>query len=400
MRSTHRHALGVLALSVLLTAVGTASCVAEPRVPADDGEVLERLPVSLLDPRMRQLAAMRAALLQRPDDVALATRLASLYVEAGRRGSDPRFYGYAQGALAPWWQAVDAPLPVLVLRATIRQHDHDFPGALADLAAALRADPANAQAWLTQAIVQQVRGDYAAARESCLAVLQLANPLVAVTCLSSVDSLHGAAAKSYDILYRALEQHPANNESERRWALTTLAEIAARRGDPERADAHYRAALSLEGRDDYLLGSYADFLLDQGRAGAVRELLAGATRADALLLRLALAESVLRAPEVAADVQALRDRFAAARLRGDAVHRREEARFALDVLGDPHSALQLARDNWQVQREPWDARILLESALASGDAAAAQPAVEFVSGAGLEDVTLTGLTKRVQDATR
>jgi len=128
--------------------------------------------------------------------------------------------------------------------------------------------------------------------------------------------------------------------------------------------------------------------------------LAGATRADALLLRLALADQALQVPAFAADLQALQDRFAAARLRGDTVHRREEARFALALLGDPRRALQLARENWDVQREPWDARILLEAALASGDAAAARPAVEFLNGAGLEDVTLAPLTKRVEDATR
>lgn len=400
MRPAHRDALAALTISALLMVGAATACVAEPRVPTDDAEVLEQLPVSLLDPRLRELAALRAALRQHADDVGLASRLAARYIEEGRRASDPRFYGYAQGALAPWWQTAEPPTPVLVLRATIRQHDHDFPGALADLASALRADPDNAQAWLTQAVVQQVRGEYAAARDSCLAVLQLAHPLVAVTCLSSVDSLHGAAAKSYDRLSRALVQHPADNEAERRWALTTLAEIAARRGEPERAEAHYRAALSLEGRDDYLLGSYADFLLDQGRAAAVRELLADATRVDALLLRLALADKALQTAALAANVQALHDRFAAARLRGDTVHRREEARFALELVGDPARALQLARDNWDVQREPWDARILLEAALASGDSAAAKPAVEFLNRVGLEDVTLAALAKRLQQATR
>jgi hypothetical protein len=64
-----------------------------------------------------------------------------------------------------------------------------------------------------------------------------------------------------------------------------------------------------------------------------------------------------------------RDRFEASRLRGDRVHVREEARFTLHLLNDPKKALQLAQENWQVQKEPADARILLESALAAQDAA-------------------------------
>jgi hypothetical protein len=102
---------------------------------------------------------------------------------------------------------------------------------------------------------------------------------------------------------------------------------------------------------------------------------------------------------LAAHVQALRDRFAAARLRGDAVHRREEARFALHLLAEPSIAVQLARENWKVQREPPDARILLEAALASGDGAAARPALEFLAATGLEDVRLAALAAEAQQAT-
>jgi len=184
------------------------------------------------------------------------------------------------------------------------------------------------------------------------------------------------------------------------WALTTLGEIAARTGRAQAAEEHFQQALSLGRTDDYLLGAYADFLLDQGRASAARDLLKDATRADALLLRLALAEQALGSPQLASHVQTLQDRFAAAHLRGDTVHRREEARFALRLLGEPRVAVQLAHDNWEVQREPWDARILLESALASGDYAAAQPVIEFLARTALEDAALAHLAGQLQSAQR
>jgi hypothetical protein len=65
----------------------------------------------------------------------------------------------------------------------------------------------------------------------------------------------------------------------------------------------------------------------------------------------------------------LRARFAASQLRGDRVHLREEARFTLELLGDPQAALALARENWTVQKELPDLRLLLESSLASSDLA-------------------------------
>lgn len=372
----------------VLALAGAAPARAEPFVPADDTVVLERLPISPRDPAARRLRELRAELAARPDDLDVATRVARSYIDAGRATSDPRYYGYAQGALAPWWTAAHPPVPVLVLRATIRQHDHDFDAALHDLDLALRDDPTNAQAWLTQAIVQQVRGEYAAARASCLTVLQLATPLVGVICVSSVDSLSGAAATSYAALSRALERATNADAATRLWALTTLAEMAARRGETARAEAHFAQALALGRRDDYLLAAYADFLLDQGRPQAVQEQLRDLTQSDALLLRLALAEARLAAPERAAHVQLLRDRFAAARLRGDSVHRREEARFALELLDDPAAALALARDNWAVQREAWDARLLLEAAHAAGNPAAAAPVLEFLRANKVEDAML------------
>ena len=139
---------------------------------------LERLPHRARDdPAARRVRELRAALAARPDDLELAIRVAWLYIEAGRASSDPRYYGYAQGALAPWWRdGRRRRCRCWCCAPRSRQHDHDFAGALDDLARALRADPTNAQAWLTQAVVQQVRGDYAAARHSCLAVLRLARP--------------------------------------------------------------------------------------------------------------------------------------------------------------------------------------------------------------------------------
>ena len=57
-------------------------------------------------------------------------------------------------------------------------------------------------------------------------------------------------------------------------------------------------------------------------------------------------------------------RYDDSRLRGDTVHRREEARFVLGVKHDARGALALARGNWEVQREPWDLRVFLAAALA------------------------------------
>jgi hypothetical protein len=74
------------------------------------------------------------------------------------------------------------------------------------------------------------------------------------------------------------------------WALTLLAEMAQRRGDAAIAEKRYKRALALAPRDSYLLGAYADFLLDQKRhADVTWPLLGEPDPHRRLLLRRALA---------------------------------------------------------------------------------------------------------------
>src|SRR5436305_144554 len=63
-------------------------------------------------------------------------------------------------------------------------------------------------------------------------------------------------------------------------------------------------------------------------------------------------------------------------------------RFELEIRGDAKKALALARDNWKVQREPADLRILGQAALAADDAAALQAFNSWIDDTRLQDATL------------
>ena len=108
--------------------------------------------------------------------------------------------------------------------------------------------------------------------------------------------------------------------------------------------------------DAYVTGALADLYLDLGRPADAAKLVADKEDNDALLLRLALAESQLHG-EAAKDAERhakmVHDRFTASHLRGDVVHRREEAREVLGLDHDGKAALTLALANFGVQREPW-----------------------------------------------
>lgn len=384
---------------VMLSIAACGPTMAEPFLPASDDEILERLVVSPSDPALRQLRALQGQLRQAPDNLALATRVATGYLELGRVTGDPRYAGYSEAALTPWWHLDNPPPEVLVLRATLRQRMHQFDAALADLATVLNSNPRNVQARLTRATVLQVQGAYEGARAECQALKNLTSELVWTCCLTGVSASTGRLEDSYRQLRAAFDRHPAGQVGLQSWALTSLAEMAARAGMMPKAESHFRAALTVEAADPYLLGAYADFLLDSDRSAEVLPLLRDKTGADPLLLRYALALQAQHSKELAAQVEKLGDRFAASRLRGDRVHLREEARFTLHLLAAPAAALELAQENWQVQKEPADVRILLEAALAAHDAATIAAVTDWLKETRLEDVQLARLLPEAKHPT-
>jgi predicted Zn-dependent protease len=365
-----------------------------PFIPDNDEQILERLPLAA-DPVSRELRARRNELNTNPDRLDIAVKLAQQYMAIGKTESDPRFYGYAQGVLKPWWNNSEPPSEILLLRALILQNRHEFDSALQDLDILLRREPKNTQAWLTRAIILQVRARYDEAQLSCLPLME-ADALLAGTCLSNISSLTGHAVKSYDFLYDALSNASSISADQRLWSLTVLAEIAAGTGKNEEADHFFTEALKIRQQDAYLLAAYADFLLDQQRPAQAIAMLADKTRIDSLLLRLALAKQQLAANDLP-DIQAqLKARFEASRLRGENLHQGDEARFTLYLLKQPQQALRLAQANWVLQREPKDARILLESAIAANNAPAAQPVIEMLAKTGMEHLQLRRLAARLE----
>ena len=367
-----------------------------PRRPTNDGEVLERLPLGATDPREREQERLRQLLTAHPDDLRAAVALARLDIELSRARSDPRYLSYAQAALASFWDLPAPPPEVLVLRATIRQSLHDFDRALADLDQVVKVDPTNGQAWITRSVVLGVKGRYEEAKASCQPLPSLAPPLVFAVCEASIDAVTGSAAAAYDRLAKVVATGRRLSTAENEWAVSTLGEIAERLGRDDDAEKHFREALALDPGDPYVVSAYADLLLDLGRPKEALALVDGKTENDNLLLRLALAEGLTHAPFAAAHKQLLRERFDASHLRGDTVHRREEARFVLGLEDDPTAALALARANWDVQHEPWDARVLLEAAIAAKEPKAADPVLEFLDAHKLEDPRIRALAARIR----
>lgn len=366
-------------LAALLAGALAHQAAARPFVPVDGSVVLAEVPPGTRHEELatRQIARARI-------DVALP--LAQHYIKQARATGDLRYLGYAEAVLEPWLGAPSVSADALVLQATILQSRHDFSAALAVLARARGLRPGDTQAWLTTATILRVLGRYEEAMSACDQIAARAEGEVAELCRQSVRGLTGHLRAAYSAIVKISSQGMPNEE--RAWRDSELGEMAERLGLDAEAEHWFRNGLQFSPGDFYIRAAYADLLLRNKRAREVLRLLEGQESLEPLLLRTAIAQKMLRDPGLARSSARLAAAFAAETQRGDGVHRREQARFLLDVADDPGASLAAARRNWQVQREPDDVLVLLRAARAAGAPRAADSPLAFVREHGIEDVRI------------
>lgn len=398
--------------------------------PGSRAVILETLP----DTRdaASKLRAQRRALEKNPRDVEAVTAFARAAITLGRAEQDPRYFGYAQSALAPWLgdssfgnESLLIPESIRLLRAIIAQWRHDFSSAENDLNKLVNSrdrDIAN-QAHLTRATLALARGNPDAALRDCAALIGQAETIVSGSCIAGANSLRGQGQASLTELKNFIAQADADTTTEIiLWATTQAADVADRLGHKNTARKFYEIALERARDDDvrdiYLLTAYSDFLLDPfspqqsirnasiDDARHAISLLQGLELIDNILLRRALAERKLAAngdedaaKQLTIHTRWLAERFAATRARGEVAHQREEALFELLLNRNLARALQLAQSNWTVQREPIDARLLLSAALANRKPEAAKDLFAWMRSTQIEDAYLEALLHTMESTT-
>ena len=384
---------------------------AAPIVPASDDEVVEVLPAT--SNGRTETQRLRKQLAARPGDAKLAHAVATRYLAQAHELGDPRFAGLALAALRAWPDPATTPSDLLLMRATLQQYLHEFDASVASLRQLLSrpTGESHAQAWLTLATVLRVQGEYGDSDVACRELERRKVDVYAAACLAENEALRGhtaAARRSFQALLADTGLAP----SARAWLTTSLAELEERDGRVAAADAAYRAVLKL-GPDPYAAIAYADFLLAQRRPTEAVKVLEGATRSDAVVLRLAMAEQQMSeragragtgggagtgAPPSAAGARSpsaadMRERIALANERPQArvFHGREQAMFALFVDRSPELAFELAQGNAAHQREPLDLLVLAQAARATGRAEAIEAARRLKSLVGLHDRRIDAL---------
>lgn len=387
----------LLALAMLHLNANVHVHAATALVPANDSEVLEVLPAIT---RVRPASPASAARSTAPasansgTSASTASTQARQYISVARQTGDTRYWGRAQAALLPWWDRADAPSDIAVLQATVQQGRHEFEASRKVLAAALARAPDHAQGWLNLAALERLQARYAASLSACDAVARAGQMLYAQACRLETQSLQGqhqSAAKGLQALIAQTQ-----DAGQQGWLYSLLAESQERAGQDKSATAAFQHSLKLEA-DLYTAIAYSDLLLRTGKPSQALAALAALPETDAVVLRRATAWKRLGDARWRAARAQLNDYSAELVRRGDdpALHGRELALAALWLDGDGPAALALAQRNLQLQREPVDWWVALQSAQLAKDAPALAEIRASLAAAGLQDTRLAATSTPV-----
>ena len=369
-----------------LAALQASAFAVSPVSPGRDDEVLEVLPAITLSRPARVISAPRTA-----DPHAAATQ-ARKDVAVARQTGDTRYWGRAQAELGPWWDLPDAPAELAVLQATVQQGRHEFEASRKVLVAALARSPRDAQGWLNLAALERLSARYAESLQACDAVARAGQSLYAQACRLETQSLQGQQATAALGFQTLLMQ--ATTDAQRSWLLSLLAESQERAGRDALAADAYTRSLALD-PDLYTSIAFSDLLLRIGKPRQAQQILAPLPETDAVLLRRATAWRRTGDARWVEMRSTLRERAAELVRRGDdpTLHAREMALTSLWLDDDARAALQLSRRNLQLQREPVDWWVALQSARLAKDTAAVNEVTSAITAAGLVDARLASSQK-------
>lgn len=395
-------------LAGLLAGMPLQALAAPAVQPASDSEVVEVLPSATRHrpalpfpsaPASASASASEAAAPAQPAPLttAEAAQQAREAISVARQNGDTRYWGRAQAVLAPWWDAPAAPADLAVLQATVLQGRHEFSASRTLLHSVLERAPGHAQGWLNLASLERLSARYAESLAACAAVERAGQALYAQACRLETASLQGRHAQAAQGLQALLAN--TRDAGQRSWLLSLLAEAQERAGNDSAAARTYSASLAAE-HDLYTAIAFSDLWLRTGQPTKALKVLAPLPETDAVVLRRAAAWKRLGDARWSAQRQLLTDRVQELERRGDdtALHGRELALAALWLDEDPGQALQLATRNLQLQREPLDWWVALQSARLAGQGEARKRLQADIAAAGLHDARLKTASMAAREA--
>ena len=348
---------------------------AAPFTPDNDQQILETLPADSPAPRYSNADDF---LSNKPT---VSPEQTSQLLQRAYLQGDPRALGQARAQLD---QSTDQSVETTMLRARALQSDHKFDEAKALLQQILVQDPANADALLTLSSLLVVQGQFDDALSYCHKLEDNALRVYQLACIAQTQSMAGQLTEAKQTLNGLASIAPGLDDSTARWIYLIQADVALRSQDAVLAKQVFAL---MDTETVPALMARADWLLSQAKYKEVRDLLQNHKDKDSLLLQLIAAQRQLGDPEATKNLALMKERIDVWQLRQEKAHLREQASYAL-LAKHTDVALELARENWQQQRETADITLYVTAALAANSQPDIERLTQFIKDSHFEYPTL------------
>lgn len=384
--STRWHFIKLITSFFLVSLAMSAAADAAPYIPQNPSAVIETLPSDMPAARFASAADIGLSNPSKGESVGNRTEQISTLLNRAYLEGDPRALGQARAILD---QTEEKDTGLLMLEARALQSDHQFEAAKTVLEQILKLEPSNPDALLILSSLLLVEGDFEQALELCTGLNQIDLMLYRLGCQAGVNSMTGSLESTKESLAALAQAAPTLDAGTARWIYLMQADAALRSQDTELAKQVFTV---MDAQTVPALMARADWLLKHGEYARTIKLLKGRENQDALLLRLATAQLASCSPEAKTSLQLLGERIAVWEQRGENAHLREQATYEL-LRGHDAKALEVARDNWDQQRETADLLVYATAVLRTNSEQDLKTINQFIDQTGFEYPALTAQLK-------
>lgn len=384
----------VSAMAVLGT--GVLPCAAQERFRPADTTIVLGASVHAQGSQAGTLRALERAWRAEPQRLETALPFARAVFNLGLLEGDLRWFGSTKAALAPWWQAQDLPAEALFLRGLVKQGFHEFETGLQDINAAIARERARPELWSWRFALHLLRADLAAARQDCDEIERLFGPSEAEIYRAVLLYRTGQPQAAIPVLKRQIAAADFQSPSSQQWLGFHLGEAYRVAGDPMLAAALWDKLLKAHPKSHTLRLALAELLNAQGRFAQAKAVIGSPPLSDALLMQALLASRGLKDGQEQRLDKMLQERYAAQALRQETLIERPRLIYLIDYGKDPAAGLALSIDNWKLQKEPPDAVLFAQAALAVDQPRAAEPVLAWAKTTGYSEPALARLIQQIQ----
>ncbi|PUE43877.1 hypothetical protein B9Z34_03430 [Limnohabitans sp. Hippo3] len=413
MDKTHRHRCdafppisGAVVTALLGCFLAVSPVAAQERFKPAASAVVLSASVHAAKGRPDSLRALDQAWRAQPQNLPTALAYARAVFTLGLTEGDLRWYGSAKAALKPWWTVADLPAEAYFLRGLVKQGFHDFQDGLQDINRAIALEPARAEFWSWRFALHLLLADMSAAQKDIEEMSRLLGAEEAQVYRAVLLYRTGQPLPAVDMLSRALRSASYQDAASQDWLGFHLGEAQRVAGQPAKALAVWGQRLKASPQSHLIRLSLADLLNQQGQYREAKTIAMAATSSnapnspatltDALLMQAVLASRGLKDPDEGRLASQLEARLQSQALRQEALIERPKLIYQIAYGRDLKAGLALSIDNWQLQKEPPDALLFVQAALALGQARAAEPVVKWAEKTGYTDPQLTPMLAQLQ----